>query len=53
MGLEAVPIQAQLLFIGVLHLGTLAISRFSIRIGIPAILSVLLLGLFININSID
>ena len=53
MALAAVPIQAQLLFIGVLFLGTLAISRFSIRIGIPAILGVLLLGLFININYID
>ncbi len=53
MALEGVPIQAQLLFIGVLFLGTLAISRFSIRIGIPAILGVLLLGLFININYID
>jgi cell volume regulation protein A len=53
MALEAVPIQTQLLFIGVLFLGTLAISRFSIRIGIPGILGVLLLGLFININYLD
>jgi cell volume regulation protein A len=53
MGLEAVPIQARLLFIGILFLGTLAISRFSIRVGIPAILGVLLMGLFININYID
>ena len=53
MGLEAVPIQVRLLFIGILFLGTLAISRFSIRIGIPAILGVLLMGLFININYID
>ncbi len=51
--LEAVPIQGQLLFVGVLFLGTLAISRFSIRIGIPAILGVLLLGLFININYLN
>jgi cell volume regulation protein A len=50
---QAVPIQARLLFIGILFLGTLAISRFSIRVGIPAILGVLLMGLFININYID
>ncbi len=53
VGLDAVPIQGQLLFVGVLFLGTLAISRFSIRIGIPAILGVLLLGLFINVNYLN
>ena len=53
MGLDAVPIQVRLLFVGLLFLGTLAISRFSIRIGIPAILGVLLLGLFVNIKYID
>lgn len=53
LGLDAVPIQGQLLFVGVLFLGTLAISRFSIRIGIPAILGVLLLGLFINVNYLN
>ncbi|MCP9840048.1 cation:proton antiporter [Synechococcus sp. J7-Johnson] len=47
------PIQAQLLFIGILFLGTLAISRFSPKIGIPAILGVLLLGLSINVSSLD
>jgi cell volume regulation protein A len=52
VGLEAVPVQGRLLFLGVLFLGTLAVSRFSIRIGIPSILGVLLLGLFININSL-
>jgi cell volume regulation protein A len=41
------------LFIGALFLGTLAISRFSLRVGIPAILGVLLLGLAININYLD
>ncbi len=52
-GLNAIPIEAQLLFIGLLFLGTLAISRFSIRLGIPAILGVLLLGLGINVNYLD
>ncbi|MFM2080443.1 MAG: hypothetical protein RLZZ219_1125 [Cyanobacteriota bacterium] len=52
-GLAAVPIEAQVLFIGVIYLGTLIISRFSVRIGIPAILGVLLLGLAINIQSLD
>ena len=51
--LETVPIQIQLLFIGIMFLGTLAISRFSIRIGIPGVLGVLLLGLFINVNYIE
>jgi len=51
--LNAIPIEAQLLFIGLLFLGTLAISRFSIKLGIPAILGVLLLGLGINVNYLD
>lgn len=51
--LEAVPLQAQLLFIGLVYLGTLIISRFSIRIGVPAILGVLILGLVINIRVLD
>jgi cell volume regulation protein A len=34
-------------------LGTLLVSRFSIRIGIPAILGVLALGLLINIHVLD
>ena len=51
--LIAIPIEAQLLFIGLLFLGTLAISRFSIKLGIPAILGVLLLGLGINVNYLD
>ncbi|WP_255093199.1 cation:proton antiporter [Synechococcus sp. J7-Johnson] len=41
------------MFIGILFLGTLAISRFSPKIGIPAILGVLLLGLSINVSSLD
>jgi cell volume regulation protein A len=48
-----IPLQAQLLFIGVLYLGTLAISRFSLKFGIPAILGVLLFGLSINIAYVD
>ena len=40
------------MFIGLLFLGTLAISRFSLQIGIPAILWVLLMGLAINIQSL-
>jgi cell volume regulation protein A len=46
-------LEGQLLFIGVLFLGTLAISRFSIQLGIPAILGVLLLGLGINISALN
>ena len=53
LSLNAIPIEAQLLFIGLLFLGTLAISRFSIKLGIPAILGVLLLGLGINVNYLD
>jgi len=39
-GLAAVPLEGQVLFIGVVFLGTLAISRFSVKVGIPAILGV-------------
>ncbi len=39
-----------MVIIGCLFLGTLAISRFSLKIGIPAILGVLLFGLLINPN---
>ncbi len=42
-----------MLFIGVVFLGTLVASRFSIKIGIPAILGVLALGLMINIHVLD
>ena len=51
--LHAVPIEAQLLFIGIIFLGTLIVNKFSIRIGIPAILGVLGLGLIINIHILD
>ena len=50
---SAVPLEAQVLFIGVVFLGTLIISRFSIKVGVPAILGVLILGLAININVLD
>lgn len=51
--LNAIPYQQQLLFIGVVFIGTLAISRFSVKVGIPAILGVLLLGLSINITTLN
>lgn len=52
-GLAQIPTEALVLFIGVVFLGTLIISRFSIRIGIPAILGVLVLGLAINVQFVD
>jgi len=51
--LADVPLEAKVLVIGLVYLGTLVISRFSVRIGVPAILGVLLLGLAINIHSLD
>ncbi|MEN9767593.1 MAG: hypothetical protein RLZZ32_1553 [Cyanobacteriota bacterium] len=51
--LAEVPLEVQLFFIGAVYLGTLIISRFSIRLGIPAVLGVLLLGLLINIQVLD
>ena len=51
--LNAIPVEAQVLFIGMVFLGTLIVSRFSIRIGVPAILGVLILGLVINIHVLD
>lgn len=52
-GLATVPLEGQVLFIGILFLGSLAISRFSIQVGIPTILGVLVLGLAINIQVLD
>ena len=52
-GLMSVPLEMQLLFIGAVYLGTLIISRFSIRIGLPAVLGVLLLGLLINLQILN
>ncbi|MFM8524044.1 MAG: cation:proton antiporter [Cyanobacteriota bacterium] len=43
-----VPLPVVMLVLGVIFIGTLAISKFSLKIGIPAILGVLLLGLAIN-----
>lgn len=43
-----VPLPVVMLVLGVIFTGTLAISKFSLKIGIPAILGVLLLGLAIN-----
>ncbi len=43
-----VPLPLMMLTIGGIFLGTLAISRFSLKIGVPAILGVLLFGLLIN-----
>ena len=51
--LADVPLEAKVLVIGLIYLGTLVISRFSVKIGVPAILGVLLLGLVINIQSLD
>lgn len=51
--LSSVPLEAQVLFIGIVYLGTLIISRYSIRLGIPAILGVLLLGLLINVQVLN
>ena len=52
-GLAQIPTEAMVLFIGVVFLGTLIISRFSIRVGIPAILGVLVLGLAMNIQFLN
>jgi cell volume regulation protein A len=54
-GIELSEISTEVLalFIGVLFLGTLILSRLSIRIGVPAILAVLVLGLLINIQHVD
>ncbi|NBW63176.1 MAG: sodium:proton antiporter [Synechococcaceae bacterium WB4_1_0192] len=51
--LGAIPLEAKVLFIGIVYLGTLMISHFSVRIGIPAILGVLLMGLAINVHSLN
>jgi len=43
-----IPLPLVMLVLGVIFAGTLAISKFSLKIGIPAILGVLLMGLAIN-----
>ncbi|MFM7733512.1 MAG: cation:proton antiporter [Cyanobium sp.] len=45
---QSVPLPMVMAVVGAIFLGTLAISRFSLRIGLPGILGVLLLGLVIN-----
>ena len=47
---DVLPFSAILLVIGLVFLGTLAISRISVKLGIPAILGILLLGLAINVK---
>jgi cell volume regulation protein A len=42
------PMPVVMMVIGALFLGTLAISRISLKFGVPAVLGVLLLGLAIN-----
>lgn len=45
---SVVPLPLMMVTVGGIFLGTLAISRFSLKIGVPAILGVLLFGLLIN-----
>ena len=47
---DVLPFSAILLVIGLVFFGTLAISRLSVKLGIPAILGILLLGLAINVK---
>jgi len=47
---DVLPYPAILFVIGFVFFGTLAISRISAKLGIPAILGILLLGLSINIK---
>ena len=47
---DILPFPAVLFVIGLVFFGTLAISRISAKLGIPAILGILLLGLSINIK---
>lgn len=44
----SVPLPVVMAVVGIIFLGTLAISRFSLSIGLPGIVGVLLLGLLIN-----
>lgn len=47
---DILPFSAILLVIGLVFFGTLAIGRISVKLGIPAILGILLLGLAINVK---
>jgi cell volume regulation protein A len=53
VGLAAISTETLALFIGVVFLGTLILSKLSMRIGIPAILTTLVLGLLINIQHVN
>lgn len=48
---DGLPLPLVTTVVGGLFLGTLAISRFAIRAGIPAILGVMLLGLMMNTKT--
>jgi cell volume regulation protein A len=48
---DGLPLPLVTTVVGGLFLGTLAISRFALRAGIPAILAVMLLGLMINTKN--
>ncbi len=48
---DGLPLPLVTTVVGALFLGTLAISRFALRAGIPAILGVMLLGLMINTKT--
>ena len=48
--LSSVPIELQVLFIGAIYLGSLMMTRCSVKVGVPGILGVLILGLVINIK---
>jgi cell volume regulation protein A len=48
---DGLPLPLVTTVVGALFLGTLAISRFALRAGIPAILGVLLLGVMINTKT--
>ena len=48
---DGLPLPIVTTVVGGLFLGTLAISRFSLRAGIPAILGVMLFGLVINTST--
>jgi cell volume regulation protein A len=51
--LSAVPLELQVLFIGAVYLGSLIMTRFSVKLGVPGILGVLVLGLLINIKVLN
>ncbi|MFM7269411.1 MAG: cation:proton antiporter [Cyanobium sp.] len=50
-GVSSLSLPLLTVLVGGLFLGTLAIRRFSLSVGVPAILGVLLLGLSINLHT--